>query len=145
MAEPLGLARTFVAGCALLCALAFQRAAAAQSACRPPDVASAALLRIVAAHAAGSALRPLGHGAGGRLRPFDSSALALVSDSAFCRRAAATYAQVLAPVGKGFSGTVHVVRIGHLYAVVDPSYYGPEPGAWAVMVVDAALHPLGTL
>ena len=49
--------------------------------------------------------------------------LAVVTDSATCRRAAAAYAARAGSKGGGLSGRVLVVKAGTSYVVLDPDYY----------------------
>ena len=118
-------------------------AASAQIVCRPADQTSAHLIN------------ELGHFSSAttgdnkvvrdtlRLPLVPAANLTLVTSETVCKKARTTYQSTLGGLGgTPFSGRVHVVQIGTVYAVLDPALRFGDPNHWAVQIQDSHFKKL---
>lgn len=113
-----------------------------QGPCRPLDATGVAFIKQLTGLTEGRSPDKARRRATLHLPAVSKDRIGLVSRESICRRADHSYRQRLAKVGSGLSGQVHVVRVGDVFAVLDPAFYGPEPGVWTVVILDAEFRPL---
>jgi hypothetical protein len=67
----------------------------------------------------------------------------LVTTESVCKKANATYQSTLGGTGgTSFSGRVYVVKIGTVYAVLDPVFNYGNPHNWVVEIQDSRFRKL---
>ena len=126
-----------------LSALVFAAPALAQSACRAADSTSAALIAELTKYAGATSgdnktVRDSLH-----LPLTSASGVGLVTTAATCRKARAAYQAKFANTGGGaFSGRVYVIKVGNVYAVLDPGFKYSNPEVLTVQIVDSRLSHL---
>ena len=127
---------------ALLLATSLSLPASAQSVCRPADKASADLIEEMGRYSSA----PAGDAAimrdSLRLPSVPRSQVALVTNESVCKKAKATYQTSLSTPGHTFSGRVYVVKIGTVYAVLDPTFNLGDPTNWIVQIRDSRYRQL---
>jgi hypothetical protein len=129
---------------ALAFALVQAREGQAQSVCRTADANTALLISFLGRYSSATAGDDPASRDLLKLPSAPVSQLSVVTQDATCRKAKATYEAVAtAEGGTGLSGRVYVIKIGTVFAVVDPSYHwGPDPGWWKVVTMDSKFKKL---
>jgi len=116
--------------------------AAAQSVCRPADQASADLIEEMGRYSSA----PGGDAAvmrdSLRLPSVPRSQVVLVTNESVCKKAKATYQTSLSTPGYTFSSRVYVVKIGTVYAVLDPTFNLGDSTNWIVQIQDSRYQQL---
>jgi hypothetical protein len=116
----------------------------AQSTCRPADEKSAVLISWLGMKSTATKGDDLLARTYLKLPLVAANELSLVTQDDTCMKARPAYEVVAnAEGGTGLSGKLWVVKVGEVFAVVDPGYHwGPEPGAWKLVVMDSTYKTL---
>ena len=124
-------------------ALMFGAPSLAQSACRAADSTSAALVAELTKYAGATSgdnkiVRDSLH-----IPLTSTSGVGLVTTAATCRKARDAYQAKFANTGGGaFSGRVYVIKLGSVYAVLDPGFKYSDPDVLTVQIVDSRFRHL---
>jgi len=120
------------------------RSISGQSICRPADANSATLIAYLGRFSSATSGGDSASRVALKLPVVPADQLALVTQEATCRKGLTAFEDaVAAQGGSGLSGRVYVVKIGTVYAVLDPDYHwGPDPGYWNVVIVDSKFKRL---
>ena len=116
--------------------------ASAQSVCRPADQASADLIEEMGRYSSASGGDAAVMRDSLRLPSVPRSQVVLVTNESTCKKARTTYETSLSTPGFTFSGRLYVVKIGTVYAVLDPTFNIGDSTNWIVQIQDSRYRQL---
>jgi hypothetical protein len=117
----------------------------AQTVCRAADSTSAALILELGRYSSATSGDDKAMRDTLRLPLTSASDVVLVTKETTCQKANTAYqTAVNGSGGTGLSGRVYVVKVGNVYAALDPTYNAGEPGSWTVIILDARFKELSS-
>ena len=121
------------------------RPAQAQTVCRLADSTSAGLIGELGRYSSSTTVDAMAMRDTLRLTPTPASQVVLVTKETTCQKANTAYrTAVSGSGGTGLSGRVYVVKVGQVYAVLDPTYNAGQPGSYTVVIFDSRFKELSS-